>query len=117
MRMWMVDTKIMCRKHLLGEHVEIHMLVGTLNQGKSIKGYLDKGLVEPFAIWSRHRELSREMLKRGYRHKSLLPIFDCFPKPLRPVVDVEKSLEELLRRCPECEDRYYKNCLGLKNNT
>ena len=23
MRMWMVNPKIMCRKHLLGEHVEL----------------------------------------------------------------------------------------------
>jgi hypothetical protein len=30
MRMWMVPPKVMCRKHLLGEHVEIHMLAGSL---------------------------------------------------------------------------------------
>lgn len=31
MRMWMVDPKIMCRKHLLGEHLELHMLAGCIN--------------------------------------------------------------------------------------
>ena len=40
MRMWMVDPKKMCRKHLLGEHVEIHMMVGTLLKGRSIDGFL-----------------------------------------------------------------------------
>lgn len=24
MRMWMIDPKLLCRKHLLGEHNEIH---------------------------------------------------------------------------------------------
>jgi len=28
MRMWMLNPKALCRKHLMGEHVEIHMLVG-----------------------------------------------------------------------------------------
>ena len=46
MRMWMVDPRIMCRQHLLGEHVEIHMFVGAISRGKSVKGYLEKGLLE-----------------------------------------------------------------------
>ena len=41
MRMWMVNPEILCRKHLLGEHVELHMLVGWIIKGKSIQGYLD----------------------------------------------------------------------------
>ena len=36
MRMWLVPPSHMCRKHLLGEHVELHMLLGTLKKGKSI---------------------------------------------------------------------------------
>ena len=31
MRMWMVNPGFMCNKHLLGEHVECHMLVGHLH--------------------------------------------------------------------------------------
>ena len=45
MRMWMVDPKIMCRKHLLGEHVEHHMFVGTINKRISIVGYLRDNLL------------------------------------------------------------------------
>lgn len=33
MRMWLVPPSHMCRKHLLGEHVELHMLLGTLKKG------------------------------------------------------------------------------------
>ena len=43
MRMWMVPPRKMCRKHLLGEHVEIHMAVATLRLGKSVAGFLEKG--------------------------------------------------------------------------
>ena len=30
MRMWGVDPKQMCRQHLLGEHVELHMQAGAV---------------------------------------------------------------------------------------
>ena len=36
MRMWMIDPKLLCRKHLLGEHLEIHMFVGTINKGINV---------------------------------------------------------------------------------
>jgi hypothetical protein len=29
--MWMVDPRIMCRNHLLGEHAEIHMFVWNID--------------------------------------------------------------------------------------
>ena len=40
MRMWMLPPETMCRKHLLGEHVELHMLLGSLRRGKNIDGFL-----------------------------------------------------------------------------
>lgn len=36
MRMWMVPPELMCRQHLLGEHVELHMFVGAINKGTSV---------------------------------------------------------------------------------
>jgi hypothetical protein len=89
----------MCRKHLLGEHVEIHMLAGTLTKGNSIKGFLDKGLLMPQAMQSRHQALVEEMNKRGYTHKSPLPEVI---HSIVGVVNVMKSTLELRRRCPEC---------------
>lgn len=38
MRMWNINPRYMCRKHLLGEHVETHMLVGSLRKEKSVQG-------------------------------------------------------------------------------
>jgi len=104
MRMWMVDPSIMCDRHLLGEHVEIHMLVGCLRKKKNIRGYVEKGLVEIRSLRTRHDGLVREMRRRHMNHASSLP--RTIPRPEKGVgfgrVDRRASLKELRRRCPSC---------------
>lgn len=102
MRMWMVDPRVMCRKHLLGEHVELHMLVGAILKGKSLKGFIDKKLICN-SIRKRHSQLVKEMKARGYTHKSPLPPFKY---NFKAQVNEEDSLKELLRRCPECRKNH-----------
>ncbi len=113
MRMWNVPTQYLCRKHLLGEHVEMHMFVGTWNAGKSLNGYVNRGLVEVHNIDKRHDELAKEMLKRGMQHKSPLPpmdfgIADASYVDQMGQVDIQKSMEELSRRCEDCKARIAK---------
>ena len=106
MRMWMVNPELMCRKHLLGEHVEVHMMVGSLRRGRSIAGHLDRGQLEPRAAKSRHRALTVEMRSRGYRHVSPLPGHGRLTvKQQTAKVDAAWSLAELRRRCAECARR------------
>lgn len=100
--MWNVNPEFLCRKHLLGEHVECHMLVGTLNRNKSIKGFIDKGLIEVHNVKKRHDELVKEMSSRGMNHKSDLPEFKSFTLGS---VDVDGNVKELMRRCPACKER------------
>ena len=38
MRMWMIDPKLLCRKHLLGEHGEIHKHLPSLRKGHRVDG-------------------------------------------------------------------------------
>ena len=102
MRSWQVDPKFLCRKHLLGEHVEIHMFVGTINKNISMKGYIEKGLVDPSKLTSRHQELVSEMKSRGYNHKSELIEFSCNQVGY---VDIENNIIELSKRCPNCCER------------
>ncbi len=102
MRMWMVQPDLLCRKHLMGEHVELHMLVGSLNKGKSVKGFVDDGLIEVQSVRDRHEQLAVEMLRRGYNHKSPLPEFDSF---IAGSVNVSDNIEELKRRCSDCKER------------
>jgi hypothetical protein len=72
MRMWLVNPAILCRRHLLGEHVESHMFLGTLRLGKNIDGYIAKDLFQPRLLYPRHKALVEEMIKRGYNHNSPL---------------------------------------------
>ena len=50
MRLWLVNPKLMCNKHILGEHLETHMFVGCINKKKNLKGYFDKGLLDTVLV-------------------------------------------------------------------
>ena len=98
----MVDPGVMCNRHLLGEHVELHMLVKTINLGKSIKGYLN-GLVDPNLTLERHEKIVEEMKRRGMNHHSPIdsPVsasFGCSIKPISETV----NRKELAGRCARC---------------
>jgi hypothetical protein len=76
MRVWDVPASELCRKHLLGEHRELHGLWNILLLGK--KGYSRHPETLRWdgklgALRIRHQELVAEMRRRGYRHNSPLP--------------------------------------------
>jgi len=112
MRMWLCDPEILCQKHLCGEHVEMHMFLGSLKQGKKIDGYLNNNLFEPRLLFQRHEDLKNEMVKRGYNHNSCMTEVDCecvldMPNEKQYwEVDRKTALKDLLSRCPECRSRY-----------
>ena len=105
MRMWMLDPKLMCRKHLLGEHVEMHMFAGSLLKGISMDGYVENKLIHAREMINRHDELVVEMKARGYNHNS--PMQDVehllFDHDVLP--DIEWNLVDLAHRCPDCAKR------------
>jgi hypothetical protein len=105
MRMWMVDPDTMCRKHLLGEHVEIHMLSGSLARSRSIEGFLAKHLLEPSSMVQRHEALAAEMEHRGYAHSSPLRSVGNLERFVQFRVDRAESTRELAARCPACASR------------
>lgn len=102
MRMWNVPPEVLCRKHLLGEHVEMHMFIGTIQKGVSIKGYLEKGLVDPSNIYDRHELLANEINNRGMNHKSSIVYL---PGLIPHFVNSRANIKELQRRCPDCNKR------------
>lgn len=114
MRQWMVDPRIMCRKHLLGEHVEHHMFVGSINKGKSMDGFLKNNLLEPLALTERHAALVQEMERRGYNHNSPLPVahFEKNDPALLVTIDRQSALDDLIGRCPECRALWENATLG-----
>lgn len=108
MRMWMVDPKLMCDKHLLGEHVEIHMFVGHVNLKRRLGKFVENRLIEPDHMQSRHDDLVAEMEARGMNHKSPLRPYTLehmTPNERHCRVDVAHSLAELASRCDICKMR------------
>ncbi len=76
MRIWDVHPSVLCRKHLLGEHRELHGLWNILvvhnGGGYSRHPETLRWVGKAKALYSRHEELVKEMQKRGYKHHSPL---------------------------------------------
>lgn len=109
MRMWMVNPEVLCRRHLLGEHSEIHKHRHVFEKRISIKNRILKGQIEPLSMKERHDELVSEMLKRSYKHNSeyIQPdISYLSPDERNFRVNREGALSDLLERCEECRRRY-----------
>ncbi len=126
MRMWMVAPIIMCDRHLYGEHVELHMFLGTFRKHKNVKGYIDNNLLEFKSIVKRHNvlvyEMKRRMIQNGKKsnHSSFLNeiMVNEFAHSYNDITDIEvnrlKSSLDLFRRCPICRKRKEKaNLLNI----
>lgn len=110
MRMWMVEPRLLCRKHLLGEHSEIHKHRHVFEKGWSIDKRIElpNPQIEPLSMESRHDEIVKEMKLRGYNHQSPfkqpslskynLKVLKC------AIVNKEHSLNDLHCRCVECKE-------------
>lgn len=114
--MWMVDPQTLCRRHLLGEHVELHMAAAHLRLGRRVDGWANSNCLEPRAIGVRHKALVAEMASRGYRHASPLtqPKITAYQRP-EAVVDRDTALAELVRRCPDCRRRNHGLLQGVQS--
>lgn len=106
MRMWMLEPKFLCRKHLLGEHGEIHK-----HRHNFVKQHRMDGriypivLIEPAAMETRHNALAAEMLKRGYNHNSpyTMPDISYLPESQQLAkADLVYNAKNLSERCPDC---------------
>jgi len=105
MRMWMVDPKRMCRKHLLGEHFELHMFCGSIRKKRSFHGYVLNNLLEIQTIEDRHNLIVKEMKVRKYNHVTPIELPDVEyldSKDRNYTINRKESFLELLRRCDLC---------------
>lgn len=101
----MVDPEILCRNHLLGEHKELHQLLGHIEAGnlESVKGHADRGQVDTSLIQKRHDELVEEMERRGFNHESPVDYDDDLELG---EIDIDSNIEDLIDRCEYCRERY-----------
>lgn len=75
MRVWDIHVKHLCRKHLLGEHRELHGLWNILTKHGGKGGYshhpeTKRWIGKLTALYNRHELLVAEMTKRGFKHNS-----------------------------------------------
>ena len=109
--MWMIDPALLCRKHLLGEHGELHKYRHTFDKQYRIEGRIAPVVqIEPASMAYRHDVLVQEMIARGYVHRSpyTQPDISYLPEDQQHVkVDPQQSLHDLCERCPECERRIH----------
>lgn len=111
-RMWMINPKYMCRNHLLGEHKEIHQLLGTLKKGFRVTKYVKNNCIEITSMKERHDLLVQEMESRGYNHKSPLisqeeinELSKYLPEKHRNYkINFVHSFLDLVERCPKCSN-------------
>lgn len=76
MRIWDIPPERLCRKHLLGEHAELHAVWTILTENRQ-GGYANHPEVQRWrgklrALYGKHEEIVAEMMARGYQHNSPL---------------------------------------------
>lgn len=108
MRMWMIDPRLMCDQHLLGEHGEIHKHRHNFVSKHNMSKRVALGQIEPKSMRLRHDALVVEMLSRGMNHHSPYEQPDISylsEEDQLAEVNVEKSLLDLIGRCERCARR------------
>lgn len=107
MRMWMINPVLLCDKHLLGEHGEIHKFRHVFVKKWSISGRISPVVqIQPKSMAKRHKELAEEMTKRKFNHNSpyVQPDISYLPKNERTAeVDKAISVRDLRIRCSDCK--------------
>lgn len=87
-RIWRAPVAKLDRQHLLGEHVELHVILNALR--KKLKGIKGGWQHHPQTLrfehhlgmlYDRHNQQIKEMARRGYNHNSPLPNIPHKPEP------------------------------------
>lgn len=113
MRMWMINPELLCGKHLLGEHGEIHKHRHNFEKKHKITKRISPVVqIEPQSMEARHNALAMEMQRRGYNHQSPFnqPDISYLNDAERlAVVNINTSINDLITRCPECTKKINAN--------
>ena len=104
----MINPELMCDKHLLGEHGEIHKFRHVFVKGYKISGRLSPIVqIEPLRMKERHDELAEEMIRREMNHKSPYeqPDLSKYGDVLNVKTNIDYNISDLSERCEECRKR------------
>ena len=106
----MISPELLCNKHLIGEHGEIHKHRHNFVKKHNIFGRLNPVVqIEPLSMKKRHDELTKEMEKRfNKKYNSLyeMPDLSYLPNEQKfAKVNIDISIKDLLNRCSECSKK------------
>lgn len=107
MRIWFVPANELDDRHLLGEHLELHIMANAILRGGG--GWYNHPATNMFkgklgALYRRHEEQVAEMLRRGFHgHKTPFPVELIPPEEMDAVIEVtpemlEKDRDDLAER-------------------
>jgi hypothetical protein len=107
MRIWDLDPALLCDRHLLGEHRELHAIWTVLTTNRT--GYARhpetvrwRGRLA--ALYRRHDAQVTEMSRRGFRHRSPLDprLATGATRQTETVDSVQAQRDRLALRCCGC---------------
>ena len=104
MRVWDIEPKYLCRKHLLAEHRELHGLWNILTKHGGVGGYSRhpetlRWVGKEKALFLRHGALVEEFTRRGYEHHT----------PLDETLAVGSGIQDVFIDTPEQQKIILKN--------
>lgn len=102
MRMTKVDPRCLCRKHLVAEHIDMHLFMDWYKKKKNLSGYLRNGTLELHSIHDRHEALALELRRRGLEHNTPM-IRYCLQ--FAGHIDLKESYVRQTKKCKACGDR------------
>ena len=107
MRIWDLPEKLLCDKHLLGQHREIHAIYNMITQNKG-GNYLKHPEVKRWkgkipALCVKHADTAYEMEKRGFKHFSQIHLEDGGIKQNIKWQSIEEQKDILRIKQCKCE--------------
>lgn len=96
MRIWFVPVEELDDRHLLGEHLELHIMVNAILRGGG--GWYNHPATQLFkgklgALYRRHEAQVEEMLRRGWMgHKSAFPVDEIPPEEMDATIEVTQEM-------------------------
>lgn len=105
MRMWMINPKMMCIKHIVGEHGEIHKHKHNFIKKHNISGRIYPIVqISPYLMKKRHDELTKYL--KNHKSPYELPNLSHLSNEIKYAeVDIEYNIKDLMNRCPECRKK------------
>lgn len=115
MRMWMIPPEFMCKKHIVGEHGEIHKFKKSFEKQFKIDNRMFPIIqILPAEMKTRHDELAKYL---NHKSEYKLPNLNYLPeKYLNAEIDIEYNIKDLSDRCPECRKLLKNYSLLLEEN-